>query len=102
MRLGERLVAVADAIDDMRLFRLVGEERSLVDQALHLALGEMTGLGDAMGDLTGHRAEQIVELFALRRGHLGFGQYVRRGFVLLTMLETRLDADPVEQAPQKR
>ena len=62
----------------------------------------MARLGDAVRDLTGHRAEQIVELFALRGRHLGFGQYVRRGFVLLTMLETRLDADPVEQAPQKR
>ena len=102
MRLGHRLVAIADAIDEPRRLGLLGEERPAIDQRLHLALGEMPGLGDAAGDLAGNRAEQALDLLALRRCHLGLGQEVRGALVLLAAREAGFDPEAVERAAQER
>src|SRR6516162_10789331 len=49
-----------------------------------------------MDDLPSDRSKQRVDLLAMRRGHLGFGQAVHRGLEFFTMVEFRSDPEKVE------
>src|SRR6516164_10362758 len=49
-----------------------------------------------MDDLPSDRSKQRVDLLAMRRGHLGFGQAVQCGLEFFTMVEFRSDPEKVE------
>src|SRR6185437_1731198 len=97
---GERVVAIADMIDQMRLHRLIDQQRRPVDELLHRIGAELAVLGNAGDDLAVERLQQPLQLVALCGGHRGFGQRVGRVLVLLAMLEIGDDAELVERAAQ--
>ncbi len=96
------LVPIAEAIDEVRRQRLVGEKRSAVDQLGNLRLRQLAGGGDAAHDLSGGRAQQILNFLALRRGHRGLGEAVHRSLVFLAMSKAGEDAEAVERAAEER
>ncbi len=102
LRICDRLVAIADAVDEPRRLCLAGDEGSTVDQRGDLRLRQLAGAGDPANDLPGGRAQQILDLLALWCGHRGFGEGVHRGLVFLAMGEAGDDAESVERAAKKR
>src|SRR5580700_960996 len=101
MRARNRLVAMADPIDEMRRLSLLGGKRAAIDQRGDLVLREIPGVGDAANDLPGYRTEQVFELLALRCRHPGFGEAVCRGLVFFAVLEARQDSELVESATEE-
>ena len=96
--LGNDLVTITEAVDKRRLERFVGEQRPAVDRRAHRIRRQLAGLGNAADDLPSHRGEQIFDLFAVGRGHLGFGQNVGRGLVGAAMVELGDDPEQVKGA----
>ena len=100
--MAEHLVAVAEPIDQFCLDCLLRKERAAVDQLPHLGIRQFAALRDPVDDLSRNRVEQRLDLFAMRRGHLGFGQHVHRGLEFFAMVELRDDAEKIEGAFQER
>src|SRR5215472_19340175 len=92
------LVAVAEAVDELALQRLLGQQRTAIDRRAHLGLRQLASFRDAMDDLPAYRGEQRVHFLAMRRGHLGFGQTVDRSLELFAMVEFRSDPEEIEGA----
>ena len=98
----DQLVAVAETVDQSCLHRLLGEQGPAVDRLPHLAFGQFPPQGDALDNLPGDRRQQRLDLLAMRRGHLGLGQQVHRGLVLLAMIEFGDDPEEVERSLDER
>src|SRR5882724_948513 len=102
MGTGERFIAIADAIDEPRVFGFVSEERSAVHQSLYLRGRQLPVLGDATNDLSANRSQQRFGLLALRRRHRGFGEAVGGGLVLAAVFDVGGDPEPVERIAKER
>ena len=100
--MAQHLVAVAEPIDQLCLDRLLRKERAAVDQVAHLGIRQFAALRDPVDDLSRNRAEQRLDLLAMRRGHLGFGQHIHRGLEFFAMIELRDDPEKIEGALQER
>src|SRR6516164_10168271 len=96
--MGDDFVTITQVIDELRLTRFIGKEGAAVNRVADLGLRQFAALGDPMDDLPADRSEQRVDLLAMRRGHLGFGQAVHRGLEFLAMVEFRDDPKKVEGA----
>ena len=96
--IGDHLVAIAEAIDELRLERLIGQQRAVIDCRADFGLRQVAARGDAADYLPRDRGEQRIDLLAMRRGHLGFGQTVHRGFEFFAMVELRSDPEKIERA----
>ena len=92
MGCGDDIVAVSKAVDERCFKRFVGEQWTAVDRRAHRIRRQLAGLGDAVYDLSGHRGDQIFDLFTVRGRHLGFGQSIRRRFVAAAVIEFGDDA----------
>ena len=97
----DRLVAIAEMIDEMRVDRLLRRERAPVDQLAHLAGLEPASLGDAAHDLPVDGVEQRLGLLAMRRRHLGFGQDVHRRLVFARDGRSAAAMPSLSSAPRK-
>ncbi len=94
------LVAIAEMVDEPGHLRLGADQRAAVDQPAHLRRRQFARGCDAVDDLPLHRAQQILDLLALRCGHAGLGEEIGRRLVLLAMRKAGFDAELVEHAAQ--
>ncbi len=92
------LVAVAEVVDQLCLDRLLGEKGPAVDCLAGLGLRQFAAFRDPSDNLPADRRQERLDFFTMRRGHLGFGQQVHRGLVLLAMLEFGHDPEEVERS----
>jgi len=100
--MGDRLVTIAEPVDEFRLDRLLPQKRPAIDRGSHVVLRQFAVPSDPADDLTGNGAEQSLDLLAMRRRHLAFGQDVHRGLVLLAMIKFGDDTENVEGALEER
>src|SRR6516225_12081091 len=96
--MGDDFVTITQVIDELRLTRFIGKEGAAVNRVADLGLRQFAALRDPMDDLPSDRSEQRVDLLAMRRRHLGFGQAIHRGLELFAMFEFRGDPEKVEGA----
>ena len=98
LHLGEHLVVIRQAVDELRLERLGREERPAIDERAHLVLGEPAARRDVTHHLTEHVLDHRLRRLAMRIGELGLGEHVERVLVLAPMITARRDLQLVERS----
>ena len=99
---GDRLVAIAQPVDEMPRLGLVGEKRRAVDQGAQIGLRDFSRRRDVADDLTVERAQQPLRLLALRPGHRILGEAVHRGLVFAPVVEIGGDPDALKRVAEER
>ena len=77
-------------------------ERRGGDRGAHRLGAEPAAAGDRRDDLLGERVREPLQRLALGVAHRLAQQRVRRVLVLVPGVDLRLDAEPVQRAPQER
>ena len=102
LHLAINLIAIRDAIDQLRRYRLLPQIRTRIDNGLKFFRRNLPRLANPIFHLVEPGIHNCGHLFFVRRGVLGLGIKVERGLVLVAMIAVKAHSQLAQRVFHER